>query len=101
MVSHGVGGWQGSATDCEHWDWGMMAGQFITTPYDPATSAPDLLRLAKAAKANLLHSPLGSATEALTPHLPSAAARAPFVAKEAATVLHDTGAPGLHLGVSP
>ena len=84
---------QGSATDCQHWDWSMMAGQFITTPYTPATDAPELLRLAQAAGAHLLHSPLGSATEALIPHLPSAAARAPFVAHEAATVLHSTGAP--------
>lgn len=84
---------QGSATDCQHWDWSMMAGQFITTPYTPATDAPALLRLAQAAGAHLLHSPLGSATEALIPHLPSAAARAPFVAHEAATVLHSTGAP--------
>ena len=51
----------------------MMAGQFITTPYDPAASAPELLRLAKASGAHLLHSPLGSATDALIPHLPSAA----------------------------
>ena len=70
-----------------------MAGQFITTPYDPATSAPELLRLAKKVGAHLLHSPLGSATEALSPRLASAAARAPFVAKEAATVLHNAGVP--------
>lgn len=91
--THAAARWQGSATDCQYWDWGMMAGQFITTPYDPAASAPELLRLAKANGAHLLHSPLGSATAALIPHLPSAAARAPFVAKEAATVLHSTEVP--------
>ena len=83
--------YNGSASDCTRWDWSVMRGQYITTPYNPGSSP--VFALAKAHNTHLIHTPIGATVEELIPKLPSAAARAKFVAAEAAAVTHLGGGP--------
>lgn len=78
--------YNGSATDCTNWDWSIMRDQYITTPYNPGSSP--VFALAESHNVHMIHTPEGSTVEALIPHLPSATARAKFVAAEAAKVTH-------------
>ena len=83
--------YNGSSYDYTHWDWGLMAGQFAALPYGPWTSAGQgsLYKQAAAAGVQLMHENHAIYTEALMPHLANRTARAAWVTREAAAVLHE------------
>ena len=83
--------YNGSSYDYTHWDWGLMAGQFAALPYGPWTAAGQgsLYKQAAAAGVQLMHENHAVYTEALMPHLANRTARAAWVTREAAAVLHE------------
>jgi hypothetical protein len=73
--------YNGSATDYTHWDWKLMAGQYVALPYGPWTAAGqgNLYAQAAAAGVQLMHENHAVYTEALMPHLANLAMGRRFI----------------------